>query len=95
MLQLQAGIWGFWHSLEREGFSHGKVHGGIRSLLCLKETFALEKRNTYIKIFHVCRLEVEEAAIETVRSCQASQLGNIPDPTVRLGDFQDAASSRC
>lgn len=64
--------------------------------MVLEENFPLGKRDAVIKIFHVCRLEVEEDAVETVHSCQASQLGNIPDPTVKLGDFQDtAASSHC
>lgn len=95
VLQLQAGIWVFSHSLEGEAFSHGRVRGGIRSLLCLKKTSPVGERNTYIKIFHVCKLEVEEDAIETVHSHQASQLGNILDPLEKLGDFQDTASSHC
>lgn len=95
MLQLQAGIWVFWRSLEGEGFSHGKAHGGIGSLLCLEKTSPMGEGNTHIKTFRFCKLEVEEDAIGTVHSHQASQLGNIPDPTEELGDFWDTASSHC
>lgn len=94
VLQLQAGIWVFSHSLEGEGFSHGKVRGGIRSLLCLKKTSPRGEKHIH-KNSPCLQTEVEEDAIETVHSCQASQLGNIPDPTVKWGDFQDAASSHC